>query len=215
MSLNFLNYLHIKKENGKDGKERVCVLLQKKDKLPKKDLITDLCRLLDDRYLIAERVYYHPAKIIAGTMLGRAIQEAIAEKEITEENMQELSDDVLVDLLINSKSTLVNKLAKAYKNRKLYRCLENYSKKAIDDEMPYSKYNIEKFLENYRTNSKDDIEKFLEDYRTNSKYLKYDIEKFLENYRTNSKYSKDDIEKFLENYRTNSKDNIEKFLEEL
>ena len=162
MSLNFLNYLYLKKENGK--KRRVCVLLQKGNKPPKKDLITDLCRLLDDRYLIAERVYYHHAKIIAGTMLGRAIQEAIAEKEITEDNMLELSDDTLVDLLIKSKSTLVSKLAKAYKNRKLYRCLKNYSKNDIDKEMQKSKC------------PKDKIEKFLEDYRTDSNKRKKEIE---------------------------------------
>ena len=158
MSLNFLNYLYLKKENGK---KRVCVLLQKGNKPPKKDLITDLCRLLDDRYFIAERVYYHHAKIIAGTMLGRAIQEA---KEITEEKMRELSDDTLVDLLIKSKSTLVSKLAKAYKNRKLYRCLKNYSKNDIDKEMQKSKC------------PKDKIEKFLEDYRTDSNKRKKEIE---------------------------------------
>ena len=60
--------------------------------------------------------------------------------------------------------TLVSKLAKAYKNRKLYRCLKNYSKNDIDKEMQKSKC------------PKDKIEKFLEDYRTDSNKRKKEIE---------------------------------------
>lgn len=91
LEYRFLNYLYLKPKASKtpshdagekkDGdaqgqKRRVFVRLWKKNEgRPRRDLLTDLTSLLDARYKIAERAYFHHAKVIAGAMLGRAIQE--------------------------------------------------------------------------------------------------------------------------------------------
>ena len=127
----FLNYLYI--DEQKDcGLRRVFVRLSKNKGHPRRDLLSDLCRLLEARYLIAERVYFHHAKITAGAMLGRAIQEASlisgsdGQLELTEEKMYSHSDDTLVAALQVSQSHVARRLARAYSDRALYEVWEEY-----------------------------------------------------------------------------------------
>jgi len=146
MSYPFLNYLYLGAENHavkslETGKEttitprRVFVRLWKTQKgQPRRDVLSDLCRLLEARYLVAERVYFHHAKVIAGAMLARAIQEAAEAKQIDEKKMWEHSDDTLVYELmkLEKKAPLAAKLARAYWDRRLHKCAFEYRDEDIE-----------------------------------------------------------------------------------
>lgn len=80
----------------------------------------NLCRLLETRYLVAERVYFHHAKIAASVMLGRAIEEARISDEITEEDLWDLGDEVVLERLRESASATASQLATEVSERKLY-----------------------------------------------------------------------------------------------
>ncbi len=125
LEYHFLNYLYLQQE-AETGFKRVFIRLWKKEGRPRRDILTALCLLLEARYLVAERVYFHHAKIIAGTMLSRAIQESTKIAEITEESIREHTDDTLVAALTKSGSLLAKELGSAYKERRLYECVHEY-----------------------------------------------------------------------------------------
>lgn len=121
----FLNFLYLKRDDS--GMRRVFVRLWKENHPePRNDTLTDLSRLLEARYIVAERAYFHHAKIISGAMLGRAIQEANSSGELKEEHLYEHSDDTLVYALRNSKSPIASRLADGLSKRRLYKLLKKY-----------------------------------------------------------------------------------------
>jgi len=121
----FLNFLYLKRDEN--GKRRMFVQLFKSGRpTPRRDTITDLCLLLETRYLMAERVYFHHAKITSGAMLGRAVFESLSSGELTEEALCEHSDDTLLQLLSRSKSATASRLGRALWRRKLHKQLHKY-----------------------------------------------------------------------------------------
>jgi HD superfamily phosphohydrolase len=137
LSYRFLNFLYV--ADGESGGRRVVVRLWKPRRHePRRDLLTDLGALLEARYMIAERIYFHPAKIIAGTMLGRAVLEAKLAGNLAEMDMLNHSDDSLVyelrkqrveelDNESRAKAGLSTKLANRFALRHLYK-MERYIK---------------------------------------------------------------------------------------
>ncbi len=122
----FLKYLFI---STVGGERRVVVRLWKRNSgVPRRDVLTDLTRLLRARYMIAERVYFHHAKIVAGTMIGRAVFEARERKLLNVVKLCDYSDDTLVDYLTKEKEAgeICNKLARAYKERTLHKVADAY-----------------------------------------------------------------------------------------
>lgn len=122
LEYHFVKFLYLRPDNA--GQRRVFVRLWKDDATggrPRRDTLTDLCRLLETRYLMAERVYFHHAKIAASAMLGRAIQEAQEVGELTEELMWRKTDEVLLAELRQSKSELAARLAEEVSIRRLYK----------------------------------------------------------------------------------------------
>lgn len=137
LEYHFLKYLYLRRDDN--GYLRVFVRLWKDDEgggKPRRDILSDLCRLLEARYLLAERVYFHHAKIVAGAMLGRAVQEAQTVGEIGEQLMWDMTDDVLIYQLTRSKSPLAKKMATELRARKLYR--EEHAFSWADIEKPQS-----------------------------------------------------------------------------
>lgn len=127
LEYHFIKYLYLRADDY--GQRRVFVRLWKDDASggrPRRDTLTDLCRILETRYLIAERVYFHHAKIAAGVMLGRAIQEAKALDEISEQIMWEMTDEALLARLRQSKSELAKRLATEISHRCLYQEYHTY-----------------------------------------------------------------------------------------
>jgi len=138
MRYQFLNYLYLDREKGQDGEDheqrrkRVFVRVSKGQGIPRRDILSDLCRLMEARYLIAERVYFHHAKIVAGTMIGRAIQEHVAEdfagdKEKAENWICGISDEELLADLRGSRSQIASRLAEALASRRLYKTVGSYT----------------------------------------------------------------------------------------
>lgn len=126
LEYRFLNFLYL----HRDVKEqrRVYVRLFKSSRpVSRRDTLTDLCRLLETRYLIAERVYFHHAKIASSAMLGRAVHETFLSKELDEEKMYDFSDDSLVLALRSSGATVAKTLADAFARRLLHKQLHKYS----------------------------------------------------------------------------------------
>lgn len=131
----FLNFLYLgnvpKQTEGGDQKmlKRVLVRLWKgKTAVPRSDTLMDLCRLLEARYMISERVYYHHAKIVAGAMIGRAVQEAIMANLLHETDFYSHTDDTLIRFLCTqSKSECARQLAGDYKSRNLYKVRGKYT----------------------------------------------------------------------------------------
>jgi HD superfamily phosphohydrolase len=125
LEYRFLNFLYLHRD--KKGQRRVFVRLFKSSRpVARRDTLTDLCRLLETRYLIAERVYFHHAKISGSAMLGRAFHEAMLSGEITEEQTYAHSDDSLVQALENSNATVAKALATAFSRRALHKQLHKY-----------------------------------------------------------------------------------------
>lgn len=122
LKYHFIKFLYLRTDE--DDQRRVFVRLWKDDARggrPRRDTLTDLCRLLETRYLMAERVYYHHAKIAASAMLGRAIQEAQLAGEVDEQGMWEMTDEVLLARLRGSESELSRRLATEVSHRTLYK----------------------------------------------------------------------------------------------
>lgn len=134
--LNFL-YLHRCTQIDPDGKpaemKRVFVRLAKhRTNVPRRDTLTDLCRLLETRYLIAERVYFHHAKIASSAMIGRAVYECMRAGELKETNLYTHTDDSLIQELANSKATVASELGQSLRERRLHKQLHKYQEAEFD-----------------------------------------------------------------------------------
>ncbi|HEY0150342.1 MAG TPA: HD domain-containing protein [Allosphingosinicella sp.] len=108
-----LNYLYVTDVDcGGEPRRRVVIRLWKSrggshgDGRPRRDILTDLAALLDSRYMLAERVYFHPAKLIVGTMIGRAALEAKRAGELDEAKLLTFGDDTFLDFLMKLPASL-------------------------------------------------------------------------------------------------------------
>jgi hypothetical protein len=70
-----------------------------KRELLREDILSEAIRLLEARYYFSERVYYHHAKVAAGALVARAVELAIANDLVREEDLHERTDDSLFVLL--------------------------------------------------------------------------------------------------------------------
>lgn len=124
----FINFLYL----AKDEKKRVRVFVRvSKEKFDntvlRRDVLSDLVRLLEARYLLAERVYYHSAKIVGSTMLARAVGEALSIGYIQQNDLYGYDDAQLLAVLCASESYVVRNLAELFINRKLYKKAASFS----------------------------------------------------------------------------------------
>ena len=153
LEYRFINYLYLKHKDSlstnagqqqkveKNARRRVFVRLWKAtEKRPRRDILTDLTRLMDARYMVAERAYFHHAKLVTGAMLGRAVQEYDM-TETDESYLYENSDETLLRKLCDweretgrtekaSQDPLP--LATRLSKRKLHKTLEVYNDAAFE-----------------------------------------------------------------------------------
>jgi uncharacterized protein len=123
LEYRFLNFLYLAKPAGSNVRRTFVRLWKGRHHAPRRDTMTDLARLLEARYMIAERAYFHHAKIISGAMLGRALQEHILAKLLSEEDLYEHTDDTLIRELTKSKAEVARRLSSAVKNRVLHKVI--------------------------------------------------------------------------------------------
>lgn len=130
MEYRFLNFLYLAEVSSNIDKtkkyKRVVIRLWKGDHpQPRRDTLTDLARLMEARYMIAERAYFHHAKIISGAMLGRALLDEFRPltggPPLPEDQMYEHSDDSLLYSLLSSESDVSRSLARKLLDRELYK----------------------------------------------------------------------------------------------
>jgi HD superfamily phosphohydrolase len=118
--------------------KRLALSLIKQNRL-RRDVISEVLHLLRLRYSLAEKVYYHHAKIVASAMIIEAVQAAILQRPdiFNEKALCEMSfgDDELLFRLQESKVPISVKLANNIKLRKLYKSVYelNYSPKSQED----------------------------------------------------------------------------------
>jgi HD superfamily phosphohydrolase len=65
----------------------------------RRDALSELIHLLQMRYALTERVYYHHAKTVAGAMVSRALELALEAGAVAREDLYQLRDDSLLDRL--------------------------------------------------------------------------------------------------------------------
>lgn len=115
----FLNYLYLDEQ---DGARRVVVRLWKgKKATPRRDTLSELVRLLDNRYLLGERVYFHHTKLVTGAMVAGAVVRALEKRKLRKEQLYELGDDVLLDRLEQCKVAGVTSLISSLRRRQLWK----------------------------------------------------------------------------------------------
>jgi hypothetical protein len=104
----FLRYLFVASVPHTDGSQakRLIVRLWKKKgerEYPRRDILDELVELLRIRFLLAERVYFHHAKIAADAMISRAVWEVLNTdplgKSFPKEKLYQVGDDELLWLL--------------------------------------------------------------------------------------------------------------------
>lgn len=115
----FLSYFVLGKD--KQGRKRMAIRLwRRKARGARQEVITDIIALLRLRSMLAEKVYYHPNKMLTSAMITRAVQAA----GMREEELMGLTDDQLLRQLVDENKTnekLANKLAQRLIDRQLYK----------------------------------------------------------------------------------------------
>jgi hypothetical protein len=99
-----------------------------KHDLLREDILSEIVRLLEARYYFSERVYYHHAKVVAGAMVARAVELALSEGAVSEEDFYDQTDASILDLLerrMEGKSPEIRRraiaLCESFRSRKLYK----------------------------------------------------------------------------------------------
>ena len=99
-----------------------------KHELLREDILSEIVRLLEARYYFSERVYYHHAKVVAGAMVARAVELALAEGAVSEEDFYDQTDASVLDLLERRMATKnpdvrrrVTALCDDFSTRRLYK----------------------------------------------------------------------------------------------
>lgn len=119
MDYRFLKHLYLSREGST---RRVVIRLWKEGKTrPRRDLLSELVRLLDNRYLLAERVYYHHSKLISGTMIAGAVQRMVMDGELKKEDMYEIGDETLIDKLEASENPNIRRLVSSLREQKKWK----------------------------------------------------------------------------------------------
>jgi len=127
----FLSYFVLTRD--KKGHKRMAIRLwRRKPRGVRQEVVTDIIALLRLRSTLAEKVYYHPNKMLTSAMISRAVYAA----GMKEEQLMGFTDDRLLNQLADKKKTkdeLANKLAQRLIDRQLYKAIYWVSKVGEDE----------------------------------------------------------------------------------
>jgi len=147
----FLRYLFIHTD-AETGVRRLAIRLWKKsDTQPRAALTSELIQLLETRYFLAERVYFHHAKQISSAMIAAAVWHALQAGTLSEEKLIGLGDEELISLLRSSDSPISAKLARGVGDRVLYKRFFPVSRAMLETEKLENRLND--FLVSYHKNA--------------------------------------------------------------
>ncbi|MEW6744480.1 MAG: HD domain-containing protein [Planctomycetota bacterium] len=88
-----VNYFKV--DRGRGGLYIDCA----KRQLLREDIVSEIVRVLEARYYFSERVYYHHAKIAAGALVAKSVEEAIVSGAARESDFYDQTDETLLDFL--------------------------------------------------------------------------------------------------------------------
>jgi HD superfamily phosphohydrolase len=128
----FLKSLYLRREG--DTRRAVIRLWKEGKAAPRRDTLNELIRLLDNRYLLGERVYFHHTKLVAGAMIAGAVARAVHEGELSRQQMFTLGDETLMDRLLHSRNPAAARLAGALGERRLWKSVYERSQRDMNAE---------------------------------------------------------------------------------
>ncbi|MEL6429808.1 MAG: HD domain-containing protein [Planctomycetota bacterium] len=99
-----------------------------KHELLREDILSEVVRMLEARYVFSERVYYHHAKVSAGALVARAIDELVRAGALAEDDLYDTTDDSILDVLLRAAASApkdvgvrVQELVTRYRRRSLFK----------------------------------------------------------------------------------------------
>ena len=95
------------------------VLDMSKHGMTRPDAWSEIVQLLRMRYFLTERVYYHHTKVVAGAMISKAVEMALAAGELSEPALLDLDDASLLWQLRQSSRPEIVSLVERLRRRRL------------------------------------------------------------------------------------------------
>lgn len=99
-----------------------------KHDLLREDILSEIVRMLEARYVFSERVYYHHAKVAAGALVARAIDLLVREEALGENDLYDTTDASVLDVLLRAAEkakpqtkVIVHDLVERFSHRRLYK----------------------------------------------------------------------------------------------
>lgn len=141
----FLSYLYIGKINkGKKEKDRLILRLARPSTgRIRKDVLSETLHLLRMRYALAEKVYFHHAKISSSAMLISAVNDAI-QNDMQLDDIYQLGDEAFLAKMLNSGTDIAKLLIGKLMGRQLYKPVYGlkYSEDGLDATEARKKKNL-------------------------------------------------------------------------
>ena len=116
-----------------------------KRQLLREDILSEIVRMLEARYYFSERVYYHHAKVAAGALVARAVDQCVKADVLSEEDLYDQTDTSLLDTLDGAAARGghalgqgVRDLTDRLRGRRLYKraCVfPRYENEAVQEEL--------------------------------------------------------------------------------
>ncbi len=95
------------------------VLDMSKHGMTRPDAWSEIVQLLRMRYFLTERVYYHHTKVVAGAMISKAVEMALAADQLSEAELLDLDDAALLWRLRCSEVAEIGALVDRLRQRRL------------------------------------------------------------------------------------------------
>jgi HD superfamily phosphohydrolase len=95
------------------------VLDMSKHGMTRPDAWSEIVQLLRMRYFLTERVYYHHTKVVAGAIISKAVELALATGTLAEADLLELSDWSLLGKLRSAAIPAIDRLLDRFERRRL------------------------------------------------------------------------------------------------
>ena len=140
MNYRFLNFLYLAWDRDRTCRHLVVRLWKRTRGIARRDIVNELIRLLDNRYLLGERVYYHHAKLIAGAMVAGAVQRAVQADKLNEKDLVGIGDDELLMKLQSIDEDSCDKLASSVRDRVLWKEVFNKNRGSILQGQSHSRH---------------------------------------------------------------------------
>lgn len=144
----FLYYLYITKYEGKP--RLILRLIKPGIKEVRRDVLSELLHLLRLRYSLAEKVYYHHAKMSASAMIISAANAMIQDGDLSDTDLYSMDDNSLLRLLEEKGNEVSKNLINSLLKRNLVDVVYDvtYSEKGFGRAEPQRKEEIIRMLRN-------------------------------------------------------------------